>query len=72
MSTVDTRHPQRLEEGLLRRFELVRWGFHWDRYAAVWRRGRLALTDEQVDRRLGWQRAVQGWMKTRPRRRRRT
>jgi hypothetical protein len=70
MATRERRPPPRLEEVLLRRFELCRAGFTWDPYAALWRRGRLALTDEEVDRRLGWRRSVQGWMRTRPRRRR--
>jgi hypothetical protein len=62
----------RLEECLLRRYELARSGFHFDVQRGQWRRGRLSLSEEEVDRRLGWRRAVQGWMRTRPRRRRRT
>lgn len=70
MATRTTGPPRRLEEALLRRFELARSGFHYDIRRGQWRRGRLALSDEQVDMRRAWQRSVQGWMRTKPPRRR--
>jgi hypothetical protein len=58
--------PARLEEGLLRRYELCRAGFRWHETQARWCRGRVALSDEQVDRYPLWRSAVRGWMRTKP------
>jgi hypothetical protein len=61
----------RLEEALLRRYELARCGFTFEVGHGRWRRGRLALSDEEVDRYRLWRQAVQRWRRTRPPRRRR-
>jgi hypothetical protein len=63
--------PVRLEECLLRRYELARCGFMYDVGHGRWCRGRVALSDEEVDRYRLWRSAVRGWMRTRPPRRRR-
>jgi hypothetical protein len=60
---------RRLEEAGLRRYELVRAGFHYSVPAATWWRGRhLRLTDEAIDRLEPWSQYLRRWMASRPRR----
>jgi hypothetical protein len=58
--------PARLEEAGLRRYELARASFAYDPQRAFWHRGRLHLTDEQVDRREPWRPYLRRLMRTRP------
>jgi hypothetical protein len=59
----------RLEEAGLRRYELVRAGFHYSIPDATWWRGRhLRVSDEEVDgfSPSAWAHQIQRWMATRP------
>ena len=58
----------RLEEALHRRLELARAGFAYDPQRALWHRGGLQLTEEQVDQREPWTPVLRRWLASRPRR----
>jgi hypothetical protein len=58
----------RLEEALHRRLALCRAGFAYDVRQALWHRGRLQLTEEQVDQREPWTPVLRRWLASRPRR----
>jgi hypothetical protein len=45
----------RLDEALHRRMELCEAGFRWDAHHSIWYRGRICLSDEQVDTLEPWQ-----------------